>query len=167
MNIAVCIFVALFFLSSAGYVTKDILTPLNELEYNSSIINEIKFTYYWDKNRKIPQLDIYLFDKPYFIRVSNDYEKYWHIINNDSNLNKTIQYYYLKHVLRGVTLNNPSQLSINGKIIYAYGSDLSNARLLIGLFVLFSLILIIIAYLNIKAYHRRQKLPIINKNGCR
>ena len=155
MNIVVGIIFSIFSLFGAAYVTKDILTPLNELKHDSSIVKEIRVTYYRDKNGEIPQLDIYLSDKPYFIRVSTDYKKYWHLINNDSNLNKTIQYYYLNHVLREMTLSNPSQLSLDGKVAYAYGSDLLNAKLLIGLLILFFFLFLLITYFNIKAYRRK------------
>lgn len=154
LNIIIGIIGALFFLSGAAYVTRDVMTPFKELNHDSSIIKEIKTTYYWDRNNKIPQLDIYLSDKPYFIRLSDQYKKYWHFINNDSTLNKTIQYHYLNHILRGITLSNPGQLSIDDKTVYSYEVTNKYAKLLVGLFILFALILLIISYFNIKIYHR-------------
>lgn|GEM_PF-4840205 len=148
---------SLLFLFLAGYVVKDIFTPFNKLNYDSSTIKKINLTYYNDRTRHIPQYDIYLFDKPYFIRISNDYEQYWKIINNSKNINKNIQYHFLTHVLNNSVLHNPSQLSIDGKIIYAYGSDLSNQKSLVVLLVLFSLILALLTYFAVKNYLRKSK----------
>ena len=156
-NIILGTVTSLFILWCACYVIKDNLTPLNKLNFDSSTVKEIKLTYYIDKFHKIPQYDICLFDKPYFIRISNDYRQYWNLINDDKSINKTIQYYYLTHVLNSTILSNPSQLSINGKIIYAYGANFSNTKSLVFLLVLFFLILGSITYFNIALYFRGSK----------
>src|SRR4030095_4333123 len=127
------------FIGIIAYLISDFETPLNELGTTSAIIKGMGMSSTYDRNREIPQLDIYLIDKPFIIRLSTDNKEYWEFIYNDSNFNKTIQVNYLLHTFSQGVLNNPMQLSIDHKIIIPYSASREGIKhaIKVGIMMLF------------------------------
>ena len=63
-------------------------------------------------------LDVILAGKSYFIRFTDDYDnKYWEVINEETNISKTITVKFQSRLLHDNILYNPNEVLINNKVI--------------------------------------------------
>ena len=133
-NIKIAIIVglvsAIFFSFGAIYVYRDFNTPYDKLKSDSAFLRATQISLYLDKSEEIPQLDIFLYDKRYFVRLSTDYKRYWQQIQNESNKNKLVQVKYVEHLLANGILHNPNEVRIGESLVIQFGANDRDSRLL-------------------------------------
>ena len=104
------------------YILPDYLLKESELEVDTGIIRKTFMNKYLKRVRSATVyktcLDVILAGKSYFIRFTDDYDnKYWEVINEETNISKTITVKFQSRLLHDNILYNPNEVLINNKVI--------------------------------------------------
>lgn len=126
------------------FVLPNLFTDLKNLKSETKILKSTEVITERNYSRSLPQKYIsklvMTMNDGSTLHSSEEYDKYWSVIQKKDNIGKKIKYYY------GVNSSkdgNPLQLEINNKIIYKKGTNLTYAIALIVLTVILSIISVI------------------------
>jgi hypothetical protein len=140
------------------YVIPDYFVRENALKTDTAIIQNVFKNKYYSYERyrgKVyhPCIDIVLFDKPYFIRLSDGLDKqYWATINDTNNISRRIEVEFQSRLLHNNVLNNPNQVSIENKIIIPFNSKMKFMGWFAIIATIFDIVCIYLFYLSLNTY---------------
>jgi hypothetical protein len=137
-----------FFMYMLSLAVKDLSADKNDYKVDASTIKDI-FQGTYEEKQSRDCLDIYLIDKPYFIRFNRSSDKeFWQTIDNGKSLNKSIAYTYLPHLLHDGILYNPNRIVIDNVEIIPFNDQ---SFMLWCAVALISTFILLFAYFFIRA----------------